>query len=396
MKILLLSVKAGYGHHSTARAMMDCFEEHGHECYMLDIFDHVNRHLGNSVQNGYLLSTRYAVKAYDKTYSHLATKDTPYPKNSAVGRVSSFISKKIEDFVTDYAPDIVIATHSYAGVCATILCDRGVIKCPTIGIVTDFTVHPFWESCSLDYYVIPDELLTYEMQSKGISKDKLLPLGIPIKKQFAARGDKTEARNALGIGNLPTALVMMGSMGYGNIKKILTEMDEYPEEFQILCVCGSNAKIKKAVDGYRWKKPIFTYGFVDNVDVMMDASDFIVSKPGGLTTSEALAKGLAMIVMNPIPGHEVRNRDFLVNSGAAVCVNADYTMSEALNLIISCPWRLELMRESVNHLARPDAAETLYKFISEKFGKSVSDSRTSLSDRYDSSPAPVVNSNLSL
>lgn len=369
MRVLLLSIKAGYGHHSTAKAIMECFGENGHKCHMLDILDHVNHHLGNSVQNGYLLSTKYTSHIYNKTYSRMAKKDKPYSQHSAISFVSNFITKRIEEFVSGYEPDLVIATHSYAGVCASILHDRGIINCPSIGIVTDFTVHPFWESTSLDYYVVPSELIIREMQRKGIDKEKLLPFGIPVKKQFSVKNDKERSRSMLGIHDMPTILVMMGSMGFGNIKEILSEMDNYPHDFQVLCVCGSNEKIKKAVDGFNWIKPVYSYGFVDNVDIMMDAADCIISKPGGLTTSEALAKELPMIIMNPIPGHEMRNLDFLVNSGAAIYVNSVYSMSEALNLMFNCPWRMELIKESVKHLSKPNATRSLYDFALEKISE---------------------------
>jgi processive 1,2-diacylglycerol beta-glucosyltransferase len=373
LKVLLLSIKAGYGHHSTAKAIMDCFEENGHTCSMLDVFEHVNGHLGNLVQSGYLMSTKYAQGIYNKTYSRLAKKDKPYSMHSPVSYVSSFISRKIEDYVTDFAPDLIIATHSYAAVCATILKNKGIADCPSIGIVTDFTVHPFWESTSLDYYVVPDKLIMNEMQRKGIAAEKLLPLGIPVKKKFSQKTDTHQARKALGIEDMPTILIMMGSMGYGNIKDIISEIDGSPYEFQILCVCGSNKKIKKAVDGFNWNKKVYSYGFVDNVDVMMDASDFLISKPGGLTSSEALAKELPMIVMNPIPGHEVRNLDFLVNNGAAIRVDSVYSISNALNLMFNCPWRLELMRESVKQLSKPNAAADLYDFSAKNlFAKSAS------------------------
>lgn len=101
----------------------------------------------------------------------------------------------------------------------------------------------------------------------------------------------------------------------------------------------------------------------------MDAADCIISKPGGLTTSEALAKELPMIIMNPIPGHEMRNLDFLVNSGAAIYVNSVYSMSEALNLMFNCPWRMELIKESVKHLSKPNATRSLYDFALEKISE---------------------------
>ena len=265
MEVLLLSVKAGYGHHSTAKAIMEYFEENGHQCHMLDIFDYVNHRLGNSIQDGYLLSTKYLAKTYAKAYGKLTQKDEPYDRNSLVSIFSRFVSKKLEKFVAEYDPDLIIGTHSYAGVCISILADRAAFDCPSVGIVTDFTVHPFWESTFLDYYVIPDELLEHEMQKKGIAKKKLLPFGIPIREQFVKKNDPIEARKKLGIENIPTILIMMGSMGYGNIKKILAQIDTYPKDFQVLCVCGTNKKIKSVVDECEWNKKIYSYGFVDNV-----------------------------------------------------------------------------------------------------------------------------------
>ena len=366
MKVLLLSIKAGYGHHSTAKAIMEYFEANGHQCEMLDIFDYINHRLGISIQDGYLMSTKYIPKTYGKAYGRLTQKDEPYDPHSIIAVFSRFVSKRLEKYVRQYNPDLIIGTHSYAGVCMSILADCNAISCPSIGIVTDFTVHPFWESTFLDYYVIPDELLGYEMQKKGIPKEKLLPFGIPIRKQFSVKKDKHLARGELGMEDIPTVLVMMGSMGYGNIKKELDEIDKCSFDFQIICVCGSNKKLKAAVDEYEWKKRVYSYGFVDNVDVMMDASDFIITKPGGLSTSEALAKGLPVIAMNPIPGQEDRNLSFLVNNGAAIMVNQNYSVADAMNIMFNCPWRKALLQESVGRLGKPLATSDLYYFSCEK------------------------------
>lgn len=369
MKVLLLSVKAGYGHHSTAKAIMECYEKNGHQCEMLDIFDFINHRLGESIQDGYLISTKYLPKTYGKAYGKLTQKDEPYDPHSLMSLLSRFVSKRLERFIREFKPDLMIGTHSYAGVCMSILCDRGAAHCPTIGVVTDFTVHPFWESTFLDYYVIPNEMIAFEMQKKGIPPEKLLPFGMPIRKQFETKTDKLEARRMLGLQNMPTVLVMMGSMGYGNIQKTLAQMDNCDYNFQILCVCGSNKKFKTGVEEYAWRHPMYAYGFVNNVDVMMDASDFVITKPGGLTTSEALAKGLPIITMNPIPGQEDRNLSFLVNQGAAIMVDNNYSVLDAMNMIFNCPWRLDMIKESVKRLGKPNAAEELYNFSSVKFGE---------------------------
>lgn len=363
MNILLMSVKAGFGHHSTAAAIINYFEKYGHTCYMLDIFEYISESLGNMIQDGYLISTKYLSKTYGKVYDKLSRKDEPYDRLSVTSLVSNKITKKLIGCVRNFEPDIIIGTHSYAGVVMSILRDKGVADCPLIGIVTDFTVHPFWESTELDYYVIPDSLLTYQMNKKGISKEKLLPFGIPIKQAFASKLDKKEARERLGVENKRTLLVMMGSMGYGNIYDTLLEIDDFSADFQMIIICGSNEKLLHAVNEHEWQKKVYGYGFVGNVDLMMDASDIIVTKPGGLTTSEAFAKGLPMIAMNPIPGQEDKNLAFLVNNGAAIAVNSEYTISEALYQLFNEDWRVELMRTSVGHIGKPDSTKRLYDFV---------------------------------
>ena len=366
MKVLLLSVKAGYGHHSTAKAIIEYFEKNGHQCEMLDIFDYISHRIGDYINDSYLLMTKYIPKTYGKAYGKLAQKDEPYDYHSLISLFSRFVSKKLSKYVSDYKPDFMIGTHSYAGVCMSILTETGVTACPTVGIVTDYTVHPLWESTFLDYYVIPDELLASEMQQKGIPKDKLLPFGIPVREQFARRTDKKEARRMLGIDDIPTVLIMMGSMGYGNIKPQLESIDKSPHEFQIICVCGSNKKLKEYVDASDWTKSFHVYGFTDDVDIMMDASDVLITKPGGLTTSEALSKGIPMIISNPIPGQEDRNLNFLVNTGAAIITNDTFGVQDALNMLFTSPWRIRIMEESVSHIGKPNATADLYNFAVSK------------------------------
>ena len=162
-KVLIVSVKAGYGHHSTGQAMVDYFEERGYICDMLDTFDYISPILGDSIQDGYVLITKYLPDAFGKIYGTFDKKETKYNKYSLMSVLSNIVSNKLRDYITQFAPDIVIGTHSYACMVITYLKEKGVLNCPTFGIVTDFTVHPFWESTDLDYYITPDKLLNLQM-----------------------------------------------------------------------------------------------------------------------------------------------------------------------------------------------------------------------------------------
>lgn len=378
MKCLVMSVKAGFGHHSTGQAVIDYLQDKGFTCDMLDTFEYINPKLGDSISDAYLFSTKYLPDVYGKAYTLLDKHDESYDKHSLIAILSKMVSKKIREYIDEYNPDVVIGTHSYACLLMTYLKEKGHIKCPTFGIVTDFTVHPFWESTDIDYYVTPDSLLNNQMNKKGISTDKILPYGIPIKKKFSTKMPKQDARKQIGIQDKFTILIMMGSMGFGNIVKALEKIDKLAFDFQILCVCGNNAKAKKEIEMHQWQKDIYPYGFVDNVDVLMDASDCIITKPGGLTTSELLAKKLPAIIMNPIPGQEDRNIEFLVNSGAAVMVTPTYPIDEALYVLINNPWRLNLLKQSIEHIGKPDSTERFCNFVIDTVNKKQSEQNNNL------------------
>lgn len=363
MKVLIVSVKTGYGHHSTAKAIINYLSEKGVDCEMLDTFEYINPLLADSIDNGYMFSTKYFPETYGKAYDKLDRHDEKWDRHSPVTVLSKIVSNRLKDYITDYAPDVIIGTHSYACMMMTYLREKNIVTCPLIGIITDFTVHPFWESTELDYYVIPNELLKNRALKKGIPEEKILSYGIPIRKQFSNRISKEDARRILGIENKTTLLVMMGSMGFGNVVKDIQSIDDMEEDFQVLCVCGKNEKMKSEIEGISWKKKVIPFGFVDNVDVMMDASNLIITKPGGLTSSEFLAKKLPAIIMNPIPGQENRNTEFLVNNGAAIMVTDTFPLEEALYELMTNPVRAELLEKSVEFLAKPYATRDLCEFV---------------------------------
>lgn len=363
MKVLIISVKAGFGHHSTARAIMDYLIEKDIHCEMLDTFEYINPVLADSIDSGYLFSTKHIPELYGKAYDILDKRDEKYDKRSLIAILSKLVSHKLKDFIKSYNPDVIVGTHSYACMLMTYLRDKEIVNCPLVGIVTDFTIHPFWESTELDYYVTADAMLENQLRKKGISSERMLPFGIPIKKSFSEKMPKDEARRELGISDKTTILLMMGSMGFGNIAKDMKAIDEFDADFQVLCVCGNNEKTRREIEGTTWNKTVIPYGFVQNVDVMMDAADFIITKPGGLTTSEFLAKNLPAVIMNPIPGQEYRNTEFLVNNGAAIMVTDTFSLDEALFELLKSPWRLELLKKSVEQLAKPDSTRDVCEFI---------------------------------
>lgn len=365
MNILILSIKAGMGHHKTGMAIKTYFESRGSRCELVNAYDYISHALSESVNQGYLLSTKFTPKMFGKFY-RLAEKRQKADPNFFSDALNKISSVKLLKFVQDFKPDAIICTHVFAAAIATYFKRKCEVACPMYGIITDFTVHPFWEDVDMDYYVTPSSLLNLQLEKRGLDSRKALPFGIPIEPKFSVKTDKRAARNQLGIENKTTLLVMMGSMGHGKLIDSLEVLDNMTADFQVICVCGSNKRLKKNIENKTWKKMMLPLGYTDNVDLLMDASDVIITKPGGLTTSEFLAKGLPAILLNPIPGQEDRNTEFLLNNGLAIRASKTFPIDEAVYQLLLHGWRLDLLSLAAKNMGKPNAVVDLYNHIAEE------------------------------
>ena len=160
---------------------------------------------------------------------------------------------------------------------------------------------------------------------------------------------------------------MGGSMGYGNIAEVVEELDAVDADFQILSVCGNNTEAKEAIDRLNTRKRVLNFGYSREIDKVMDAADTIVTKPGGLTTSEALAKHLPIVICNPIPGQETRNAAFLLNNGVAMAVDKHIHFEDVFYQLMHNPTRIECMEKSIEAIAKPNATEDLYSLTRELY-----------------------------
>lgn len=361
MKFLILSVTTGHGHNQTAAAIKNEIEKLGHHADVLDAFEHISKVIYKSLAKGYLLSTAKTPKAFGRFYRSAEKKikkDTPL---SFQNISNTLFSKKITKYINETKPDVIICTHVFGAL--TFRKDELEYKNVRIaGVITDYTIHPYWDVTDLDYYIIPNEKLEYQAGIKGI-KGKILPFGIPILPKFSETENKKEAREKLGIPDKKTVLVMSGSMGFGKVYKNLIRLDALKEDFQIITVCGNNKKLKEKIDKKGFKKIAINYGYTQNVSELMNTADIIITKPGGITVSEALSKKLPMILSDPIPGHEERNCEFLQNAGAAIRATETYRIDEALHLLLNDDDRRESMVKCIEKIRKPDAAENLVRFF---------------------------------
>lgn len=362
MRILIVSVTTGYGHHSAAAAIADELRSRGNDVVIADLYEYISPFIYNAVDKGYLFYARHLHRPFSQTYTMLETNEKTRKLASAIAG-NSLICRKFSQFFDNFSPDAIIATHVLSALVLDGLKERGELTMPIIGIVTDYCLQLLWEDVhNIDYIVTASELLSFTAVAKGIPAEKLLPFGLPVNPKFRNNLSRSEARRLLGISDKDTVLVMGGSMGYGSIGDTVKEILDCGMDLQILCVCGTNDKLRRELSSIDAPE-LRVYGFMDNVEVFMDAADCIITKPGGLTITELLVKGLPAILMNPIPGHEERNMDFIANIGGAIKITEYLSVSEAVYYLFSCPRRLELMSESLRLIAKPDATERLCDFV---------------------------------
>lgn len=367
MKVLVLTITAGEGHNSTAAAIKEGIESRGVDCKVVDVYKLLSETLYKAFSEGYLFATKYLKKLYGDFYYLAENRAKNANQNSPMRQANSSLAKMLSKYVYTYDPDVIIYTHVFAGVLLDEIKEKYGLRAVAMGIVTDFRLHPYWEeTLHLDYVICADKRLKYSVMKKGFRDEQILPFGIPTQPKFLKETSQKEARAEIGLEDKRTVLVMGGSMGFGDITENVKLLDALDIDFQIMVVCGNNKKLFDELSAIKFNKTVKVFGFVTNVEVLMSASDCIITKPGGLTTSESLTKKLPLIIVNPIPGHEDRNVEFLLNNGAAIATSKHLKLDEAVWICLSDEKRLNSLRDAIDQIRHPDALDRICDFAIEK------------------------------
>lgn len=368
---MILSVTAGNGHNATAKAIGDMLISKGAEVKIIDTYEYVNKVVQKAIDKGYILSIKHTKELYRLGYRFAEDYGSERVINhlNLINLMNIIGVSKFSDILYDYSPDVIVCTHVFAAQLVNELKKRNLTDVFTIGIITDYTIHPYWENVTfINKIVLASSLLEYRAIKRGISKECLLSYGIPVNPKFNENISKEIACKELGIEiSKPTVLLMGGGLGYGKYLKTIKKLCKMDIDMQLLVVCGLNKKqfddIQFYLSRYTGSIKIYLYGFVNNIDIMMSVSDCIITKPGGLTVSEALVKNLPLILIKPIPGQEERNTEFLLNSGVALKSSSTYDVDECVYQLLRNDVQHERMRETMNLLIPKNATENLCNFI---------------------------------
>jgi processive 1,2-diacylglycerol beta-glucosyltransferase len=278
-------------------------------------------------------------KLYEKKQSQPVSKRLQYV-------IYQMFHRKVKDLLDQEKPHLVVCTHPFTSSSMSRLKRIGYpFKLCTV--ITDFHAHGVWVQPEVDLYLVSSDAVQQELVDMGVNKSRIRITGIPTKATFWSKHDKQEVRRKLQLKDMPTVMVMGGGYGLGGIGRLAHTLAKWKESLQLIICAGHNETLKQALSEHAsFHHPhIRVLGFVDTIDQWMDASDLLITKPGGLTCFEALSKGIPMLLYQPIPGHEEQNCDFLISNQLAVRIDSENEVDDWIHTLLFCPREMELFQE---------------------------------------------------
>lgn len=319
MRIVMLSCNTGEGHNSTAKAIQEVLKSRGVECDLVDVLACLSPGFSKFVCNWHARLYKYAPKLWDVGYRAFEQKELRSDETTMLYELLSLGASKLRRILDKGHYDATVCVHIFSGMMMTELRRVWNVDLPCYFVATDYTCYPYVDQFDGDGLFIPAADLIREFVDCGLPKDKLIPSGIPVRQEFYSRIGKETARKILQLPEKELVILLMcGSMGCGPMRKMAKLLaDRLQDGSTVVAFCGRNQKLYDSLSGLG-APGLRVLGFTDQVSTYMDAADIVVTKPGGLSSTEAANKRLPMVFINAVGGCESRNFDYFLNRGYAV------------------------------------------------------------------------------
>ncbi|HEV7405442.1 MAG TPA: glycosyltransferase [Chthoniobacteraceae bacterium] len=364
-RVLILSTSAGAGHVKAGEALAKAFaadprvEKTGHE----DALKYTNKLFRDFYSTLYFKLVKNAPELVGYFYN---ASDEPWKNATVRQQFDRLNTRALIKFIRAFDPDIIVCTHFMpAGIIAHLI-EKEDLRAQLSIVVTDFDCHAMWLSRIFHRYFVAIEETKAHLEALGLPGNRITVSGIPIDPGFTEPIDRAAVRKSYGLHpDRPTVLLSAGAIGGAPVELIVQRLEEgLRKEVQTLVVCGRNAELREKVLKQVAGNPRFcVLGFSDRMAELMKISDLFIGKPGGLTTSELLACGVPLAIIQPIPGQEERNSDHLLEEGIAIKCNELTTLAYKVDRLLGDPARLATMRRHALALGRPHAARTVVETL---------------------------------
>ncbi len=369
--VLVLSCNTGGGHNSAGSAVVERLKAMGHTGERVDFLALAGERVSELVSGAYVGVVKRMPAVFGVTYGvgrAVSTAERFLGLHSPVYAACAGVIPDLARYLDTHPCDAIVAPHTFPALALTEMKRRGMPLPLTVAVATDYTCTPFFEEGDCDYTLIPSELCLDEFARRGVDRERLIPLGIPVSEGFQERVGREESRRLLGMDkDCRWVLLMGGSMGAGHISQLTWGLLYLtPENVRMAVICGSNEKLyRRMCRKYQGNERVKVVGLTDKVARYMEASDLLYTKPGGITSTEGAVMGIPMVHMKPIPGCETRNRKLFTQHGMSVSARSVLVQAMKGVRLLNDPERCRRMAMAQKRQVAADAAGAVAEFLEE-------------------------------
>ena len=370
-RIIIFYATYGGGHLSAARSIKENIETNytDNEVKLVDCMEYVNKIINKVTTKAYSEMAKKAPRTWGKVY--WKSQDGPLAQISTTS--NKLFSIKLNKLLQDFQPDLIISTHPFASTMCAYLKKIGKIDTKIATIITDYAPHDQWLVFNqyVDYYFVSHEGMKNQLHKQGIPNEKIYATGIPLSNKFLLKHDKAKTLQSFGL--LPNRKTVLffggGEFGLGKTQtfNIFKSFAECHENIQIVAIAGKNQKMKKnfehLINELGKQDYVKVLEYTDKIPELMSISDLVVTKPGGLTTTESLASGLPIVIINPIPGQEEENATYLEENKVAIWIREDDNVEEILNNLFSNPEQMQEMKIRARLISKKNSTKDICKVL---------------------------------
>jgi processive 1,2-diacylglycerol beta-glucosyltransferase len=360
--VMVLSAAAAAGHLRAADALVAAFAAKDVSARHVEVLRYTNSIFRRIYSDLYVeLMTRQP----DVLGWLYKTFDRPWQFRKRRLAISRLNMGPLMKMLEKESPNLALCTHFLPAEILLYLREKEILDIPLGVVITDWDAHAMWLLKDVDWYFVACEETRAYLSSLGIPKERVFVTGIPVNPIFGIKKPQRETRLRLGIDpDKTTLLISAGGHGVGPVESLIRAIQEIRHPVQIIVVCGKNKRLEARLKDYSAPRhPMKIIGFTNEMDSWMTASDLLVGKAGGLTSSEAMARGLILVVVNPIPGQEERNSDHFLEEGVAIRCNNLPALAYKIDNLLVDKKRFSRMQEAVKRVARPNAASEIVSIV---------------------------------
>ncbi|OGW54662.1 MAG: UDP-N-acetylglucosamine--LPS N-acetylglucosamine transferase [Nitrospirae bacterium RBG_13_43_8] len=352
--VMILSAASGAGHVRAAEALVSAFNTEGIHAQHVEVLKYTTPFFRKVYADLYIELVNKRPEILGWVYDSL---DRPYRFQKRRLTLDLLNTGPLIRLLKKENPSLAVCTHFLPAEIIVYLKKKRLVDIPVAITVTDFDAHAMWIYRDVDWYFVACEETRAYLQKLGIPAGSIFVTGVPIDPVFATEKSKSEARLHHGLKpELTTILVSAGGFGVGPMESLILYLDEVHHPIQTVVICGKNQKLKERMENLRTRHPLKVVGYTTEMDSYMAASDILLGKAGGLTSSEAFARGLVLVIVNPVPGQEERNSDHFLEEGVAIRCNNLPALSFKIDALLGDRERFKRMQQSAKKFGRPNAA----------------------------------------